>query len=708
MKTKPIDIDSAVVTPLALSVILGGLLTIVDTAANLIDAPPDLYPDEWADANRVMPKGSPEPGPFRSSRNPYMIPIARAFADPRYRRVIFVMGTQMGKSATIQNVIGWKLDTDPAPVIYIGPTQSNIDGVVEPKFMDMFRECQSLLDKLAGDKGVSTKHKKVIAGVSLRFAWAGSATELASDSAWLTLVDELDRPRENATGEGDLTAIAEARGDAYSDSKLGLTSTPTVGKVLRTTHPVTGWTHWGVADKKRLKSPIWQEWQNGTRHEWAAPCPHCGQYFIPHSGLLTWDGHGSEGGVTPTQARKTARLICERSGCLIEDKYRNWMNARGVDVAPGQTVTSIRPAHESKAFDRGTVIGIADTHDNVNYSMWVTGLLSFSAKRSLGYAAEKLCAAELSGDPNKLQGVYNTVFGEVYWPAGNAPTWEQVYAIRAAYMVGTVFPDTHKILCTVDVQKNRLVYVVRGWMPGMSSYLIESGELWCEKHTDTSHPEVWTKLDDLLEKEFGEAGDPIDYIGVDCGYHTERVFEFVRRHKLKARALRGESLKKPYRVINIDVDKRGKNNRHGDKRWEFDSSTAKLWVHGRIHWPKDKPGCWLLPADITEDYCKQLVAEEFGDDGVWHQVGNDNHFLDCEAMSYMLARMVGIDRLKVKVSRARTKKAAADLAAPVPAETPAPIPVATADQGETEKPEKNRKRPRGARVARSGFMSRNR
>ncbi len=35
-------------------------------------------PDEWADAERVLPKGSAEPGPFRSKRTPYMIPLQRA------------------------------------------------------------------------------------------------------------------------------------------------------------------------------------------------------------------------------------------------------------------------------------------------------------------------------------------------------------------------------------------------------------------------------------------------------------------------------------------------------------------------------------------------------------------------------------------------------------------------------------------------------
>lgn len=687
----------------ALSIAFAGLLTIVGTTADLVDAPLSQFPDEWADDNRVLPRGSPVPGKFRSSLNPYMIPIVRAFADPRYSRIIFVMGTQMGKSVSIQNLCGWKLDTDPAPIIYIGPTQSNIDGVVEPKFMDMFRECPSLWNKLADEKGITTKHKKTIAGVSLRFAWAGSAAELASDSAWLTFIDELDRPRENSTGEGDLVAQGEARGGAYDDSKLGLTSTPSMGKVARTLHPVTGLSLWAVADKERIKSPIWKEWQAGTRHEWFVPCPCCGQYFSPHSDLLTWDGKGAETPATPTQARKTARLICDRSGCLIEEKYRKWMNARGVMVAPGESVTDIAPAiseaGENTGFERGTVTGIADTVDNVNYSAWVSGLMSFSSKSSLGYAAERLCAAELSGDPMKLLGIINTIFGEVYWPAGDAPTWEEVRATRDAYLSGTVLPDTHAINCTVDVQKNRLVYVVRGWRDGFSSSLIENGEIFCPGHTDTSHPDVWHLLDELLDKPFGPEGKAIDAIGVDCGYMPDRVYEFVRRNKNVARALRGDKLKKPFRAMKIDVDKRGKTKKRGDMRWEFDSSTAKLWVHGRVHWPKDKPGNWLLPADISEDYCKQIVGEEFGADGLWHMVAKDNHYLDCEAMQYMLARMLGFDRRKVKIKTKTNTAPAPVLVLEQPTESEAPAKAQPVKS-------KTNKRSAKPRVARSRFMNR--
>ncbi|HGS5314531.1 TPA: terminase gpA endonuclease subunit [Vibrio parahaemolyticus] len=611
----------------------------------MTQAPPMRNAAEWATNNRIMPPGSPIPGPFDTTSTPYMIPVCIAFADPVFNKITFVMGTQMGKSATMQNVIGWRLDDEPAPIIYVGPTESNINNVVEPKIVEMFTEAKSLWLKF--DKK-SSKHKKRIAGVSLRFAWAGSATELASDSAVITLVDELDRPDENATGEGDLAEIAEARGDAYTDSKLGLTSTPTHGKVSTFTHPDTGLTHWSVSAKGKVSSPIWQQWEQGTRHEWAVPCPHCDEYFIPRSELLWWPGKDTENECTAAKAALEARLICPCCGSQIADSQRKGMNAKGVAIAPGQIARLHDDDHVEFEQDGQTLVMpfhsmIHPVEENSHFSIWVSGLCSFSSKKSYGFLARKLLQALRSGDPNKILTVYNTGFGEVYAVAGEAPEWEEVYALRSTY-ASTELPDgVEDLICTVDVQKNRLVYVVRGWMAGMSSRLVEFGELW----GDTDKPEVWAELDQVMDQEWGSMS--LSLCGVDAGYRTDEVLHWVRRHKSRARALMGfQKLSKPFRMTRLEVSKQGKIRKHGDKRWDFDASLAKAWVHNRIRWKVGQVGDWLLPSDVTEDYCKQIVAEEFDQEtGTWQRISKDNHFLDCEGMQYMCARMLRIDRRKV-------------------------------------------------------------
>ncbi|EKO5196657.1 phage terminase large subunit family protein, partial [Vibrio vulnificus] len=219
-----------------------------------------------------------------------------------------------------------------------------------------------------------------------------------------------------------------------------------------------------------------------------------------------------------------------------------------------------------------------------------------------------------------------------------------VYALRSSYSSGEMPEGVEVLICTVDVQKNRLVYVIRGWMPGMSSRLIEFGELW----GDTDKPEVWQELDELVSQEWD--GHTIKLTGVDAGYRTDEVYAWVRRHRSRARALMGfQKLPKPFRMMKVEVDKQGKVRKRGDKRWDIDSGLAKSWVHNRVRWERGAVGNWLLPADVTEDYCKQIVAEEFDEEsGTWNRVSKENHFLDCEGMNYMCARMLRLDRKKIK------------------------------------------------------------
>lgn len=558
-----------------------------------------------------------------------MIGIVQAFAIPQYKRITFVMGTQMGKSASIFNVIGWKLDDQPEPVIYIGPSQSNIDNVVEKKIMEMFRECPSLWDKLSKGKK-SSKHNKSIAGTRLRLAWAGSASEVASDSAALTFIDEVDRPEKNATGEGDLVELAEARGDAYPNSKLGITSTPTEGRVEYKAHPKTGFEHWLVSDN--VISPVWQQWQEGTRHEWAVPCPHCNDYFIPKSHLLWYPEDA-----TPTEARREASLSCPLCSGLIEDKFRNSMNDRGVYISPGEYV------------ENGIVLGESETKGNASASFWVSGLCSFSAKKSYGHLAEKMVKAIKSSDKDKIQAVYNTGFGEVYSMAGETPSFTEVYAQRGRHQTGEVPDWVMVLLCTVDVQKDRFVYTVRGWKSDYTSALIVADEIW----VDTEKPEALRALNELLNRDFD--GMPISAMGVDAGYRKDTVHSFVRSHA-NCYALRGRpTLDKPFKATHVDVNFRGKTIKNGIQEWHLNADVSKSWVHGRIGWPHEEAGAWYLPVDITEDYCKQIVAEERREDargkGVWKQTARDNHFLDCESMNYMLARICHIQHLTKKPER---------------------------------------------------------
>ncbi|WP_338325120.1 terminase gpA endonuclease subunit [Pseudomonas syringae] len=608
----------------------------------MVKAPPRRTADEWARENRIMPPAAPIPGPFNPDANPYMKPVAWAFAQPCFSRVTFVMGTQMGKSVTMENVCGHRLDEDPTPIMYVAPTAPLLKSTVVPKFMDMILGCKSLLSKYS--VSTSTTFVKWIGATKLRFAWAGSPTELAADSAGLVLVDEVDRIVN--TKEGDTLEIIEARGDAYVDSKIGYTATPLRGKITKGKDERTGFWHWSIAKPEAVSSKIWRLWQSGTRREWAIPCPHCKHYFIPWSELLWWPGKGTPEECSPDEAEQSARLVCPAHGCMIEDRWRPWMNRRGVAIAPGEKVSM---GEDGKPLLTGT----ADTEGFTHYSIWISGLCSFAAKKSYGFLAKKLLGAMRSGDTATLQGVYNTGFGECYSESGDSPTWQAVKEQRFGYPEGHILMPPSRIFTTVDVQKNRLVYVTRAWYPAMGSALLEHGELW----GDTEQVAVWDELGDLLNRDFH--GHPITVMGVDVGYRDDAVYNFIHENPGRVIAMRGRNvLPMPYRKESVEVNKLGKVRKRGDSRWAFDSPLAKRWVQSRMNVPDNRPGWWLLHQQVTEDYCKQIVGEEWREaQGEFVQVG-ENHYLDCEAMQYILALREKLHRRKAGVlNRAQLKDA---------------------------------------------------
>lgn len=551
------------------------------------------------------------------------------------------MGSQMGKTAGLLNVIGQKLDDDPAPILYIGPTKSNVDGVIEPQIGQMLRSVPSLWQKTVQGRRAQKLVKRV-AGVTLRLAWAGSPTELASQPAHTVLADEVDR-MEPIPGEGDPVSLAEARIATYPDGRLIITSTPTEGNVTSSKHPVTGLEHWDTAMPEDVASPVWRLLQEGTRYEWAVPCPDCGAYFVPRFKLLTWPE-----GCSAKKALKEARLACGACGVLIADEHRNSMNAKGVYLAPGQWV------------EDGEVKG--DPPESETASFWASGLMS--PWMTWGQRAAAWIRASKSGDPDRQRTTLNTAFGELFKIGADAPAWESVRALCAPYSAGDVADGVKSLTCGVDVQKNRLVYAVRGWGYRSESWLVESGELWGE----TEREEVWADLANLLERKFD--GKQIRRMGIDSGYRPgdkwkrpdNMVYAFCRQYAGRAIATKGhDSLSKPLAPSFIDVTFRGKTIKKGLQLWHIDTDYFKSWVHARLQWPVDQPGAWHLPQDITDDYCQQVTAEarmvKPSGRVAWVRVRKDNHFLDCEAINVAVAHSLGIHRVKPKKVAEETEQA---------------------------------------------------
>jgi phage terminase large subunit GpA-like protein len=599
----------------------------------------------WADQKRVLPPGSPEPGPWNSNRAPWVKGITEAIRDPLYKMVTGVMGAQMSKTdGVLLNAVGWRMDDDPGPVLYIGPTRKNVESVSKDRFSKLLRSVPSLLEALAKGKQ-DTINEKFINGQRIGFGWAGSATELASHPSRDVFVDERDRMGNNVGGEGDPISLAEARISNFIDGNVTVVSTPTVGSVETETDE-DGLTRWRPSDD--VHSPVWKLWQEGTRHEWAWPCPgtQCGRYFIPRfSTLYIPDG------ATPKQALDDARLFCPHCADMIAEESKEWMNDRGVFVAPGQRLIGFDEAGAHIEQGDVTVVVafgayLAPLESDTSASFWVSGLCS--PWQTFGQRARKFVVAMQSGEPGRMQAAINTAFGELFMVKGEAPPWQSVAALRRPYAFGEVPRGVQRILVGVDVQGDRLVFVVRGFGYNFSSWLIEHGELW----GDTEQEQVWHDLAELLETTYD--GRPIARMLIDSGYKpggkaapVHMVYQFCRRYYGRAIPTKGRQQQdKPYKFS--DVDQKG-HERQPLKLMHVHTDHFKSWVHARIVWPVEHAGAWYIAQDASDDYCQQVVAEARlvtqAGRVFWHKLRTDNHYFDAEVLAAAAAHLEQVHRL---------------------------------------------------------------
>lgn len=566
----------------------------------------------------------------------------RAFSDVRYRRVVMVTSAQTAKTESFLDIIGERLDNRPAPILYVGPSKEFVTDQFEPRLRALFEQSKSLQSKIIGglDSKRQKKTLKRVNGTTLRLAHAGSSTALKSDPASMALVDEYDEMLKNVNKQGDPLGLVEARGDTYADFVAGIVSTPSLGMIETEIDPVSGLELWKAVppdDVEDVTSPIWRLWQSGTRHHWCWPCPHCRRYFVPRFGLL--DGFKN---LTPLQARRSAFVRCFYSDCggVIEEKHKAEMNTRGRMVAPGQSIDA-----------DGNVTG--DPPDSSTLSFWVSGLASPFV--TIGQRAETYLTALRSNESDKLQTAINSQFGELYVDGGgDVPTWELILAQRLGYARGTIPAGVRYLTCGVDVQKNRLVYVVRGWGRYATSWLITHGEL----HGNTSEGEVWENLSEFLQTPID--GHLIKLCYVDSGFRpgkregvpVNRVYEFCRRHRRFVFPTKGSShvMLRPLVRSQIEVTQQGSASKYGLELIRLDSDHWKSFVHERLRWPHEQPGAWYLNNDVDENYCRQIVSEVrvvgLNGKAQWIVRSRENHFLDAEAMAAAAGFQLNVQHLR--------------------------------------------------------------
>lgn len=413
--------------------------------------PEDLTVSQWADKNRrLTSESSAEVGKWRTSRTPYMFDILDSFTDPLIEHIVVVAASQVGKSETINNMVGYCIDQDPGPILLIQPTIDDVKRYSEMRIAPMIRETRCLKRKVADPKSrdaANTKRQKSFPGGVLVMTGSNVAHDLSSMPIRYVFGDERDRWATSAGSEGDPWELAVARTRTFYNKKMVEVSTPTV----------------------KGASAIENSYNLGTMERWKTQCPHCGEYVEVTLDNIRFEYDAAENGDKKIFHISEIFYVCPECGGISDEHTMKSQPAKWV-----ATVPEARKHHKTRSF-------------------WLTAWVSPWAT----WESIILQFLQAGTDSAKLQVVYNTQFGELWEERGDMASEDDVMARREVYEAEV--PDGVLLLtCGVDTQDDRLEYEVVGHRRYGETWGIKKGVILGRPDTE----EVWERLDEVLSHKY--------------------------------------------------------------------------------------------------------------------------------------------------------------------------------------------------------------
>jgi phage terminase large subunit GpA-like protein len=458
--------------------------------SKLWEPKPELTVSEWADKYRVLTsETSAEPGPWRTDRAPYMREIMDSVADRETEEVAIMASAQVGKTEFMLNMVGFHIDYDPGPIMFMLPNKNLIDYFSKKRLSTMIDASPNLKSKVGGAKGRdsgNTIEEKSFPGGFIAIVGANAPASLSSRPIRLVLCDEVDRYPASAGTEGDPIDLALNRTKTFPHNRKHVfVSTPLIKETSR----------------------IEQLYNDSTMEEWSLSCPSCGNFQPIKWGQIIFDYEKSTHGEFVVQRVEHA---CKSCGALHGEK--DWKKSSGKWVAQKEHSTR-------RGFHLNQLVS--------PWSNWFEIVIGFlKAKRD---------------GTEKLKVWTNTVLGESWEDTGEKVDDEALFERREEYAADV--PDEVLLLTAgVDTQDDRLEVEIVGWGIGKESWGIQYHVI----HGDPGRPRIWQQLDEFLERTwFKDDGTGMVISGacVDSGGHyTTEVYKYCKqREQRRIYAIKGES-----------------------------------------------------------------------------------------------------------------------------------------------------------------------
>lgn len=542
---------------------------------------------QWADQFRQLSsEASAEPGKWQTSRAPYQREIMDVLGDPKVETVVVMSSAQIGKTEIINNVIGYHIHLDPAPILLLQPTLEMAESWSKDRLAPMLRDTSTLRglvkDPRSRDSGNTLLHKRFPGG-HITMSGANSPASLASRPIRLVLCDEVDRYPASAGTEGDPVSLAKKRSTTFWNRKLLLTSTPTVKGASR----------------------IETAFEQSDQRRFHVPCPHCQTMQKLVWAQVKWEESDPQ----------TARYECEHCSNIITDGEKIAMLKDGQWIAEAEFT------------------GTAGFHINELYSPWV----SFTH-----IVAEFLKAKK---QPETLKTWVNTSLGETWEEEGERLEADDLLARKENW--GNEAPEEVLFVTAgVDVQGDRIEVEVKGWGIGEESWSLDYRIF----YGDPSQDKLWQELDTYLQSNIRSKSGLLLPIACTCvdsgGHHTQAVYDFCARRAIRGIfAIKG--MNQSGRPI---VGRPSRNNRFRLRLYPLGVDTGKELLMSRLRLTEPGPGYCHFPANRDREYFMQLTAEKQVTrffKGVarreWIKTRSRNEALDCNVYALAALKILNPD-----------------------------------------------------------------
>lgn len=566
---------------------------------------------EWAETNVFLSERITEQaGLYRTSSHPYVREVLENFANPKVKKVSLCWGSQTGKTTTIYIGVGWTVDQDPSPILWVWSNEKQARAFANDRFLPFCEDSEALARHLPKtgegkiDRDRATALRVEFDRCSLNMVGGGSQRNVRNFPVSLLVMDEVDIIAEPIR----LEALARTKG--RRSYKVVQSSTP-LGE----------------------DTGIWSEYQAGDQRRFYLPCPHCKKFIT-----LDWrKGPGEYNIHYPPEAKREDgtydfKLLengtfykCQKCGGQISDADKLRMLRRGKwKPTNKQAEPGVRSYHLSSLYSPTLTFAQMFTRwvQSVNT---VDGLQQFVT----GWLAEPWRDENLSVSEEAT-----------HLLSGDYERGESRGAFR---------------LLSVDIQRTHFVWLVRGFDEDGTSYLIDHG-----------YAPAWADLDSAFVRYDCSAA----VVDTGFGERTQEAYEAIYQRRAKWWAAKGwRGNVHPYAVKAVDpFTGTGKAGRHRIRLLHID---VEVWGGELLKRRAKKVDGWHIYKDPDREYVKQLNAkfliektDKKGSKKIeWRtrRHGQD-HYWDCELYCLCLSKVVGLgnitknDEKKDKTQKASTGK----------------------------------------------------